>query len=143
MKYDLSKQFDKKRAEEKFRFYLEKGNKIELKILREKRTLKQNSYLHGVVIPIYAIEVGNCTIEEAKTDLKREFGLIYEKNGKKYLRSTANLDTIETVNFIEFIRNQAGLQGCHIPSPEEYKQNQFDIDKEIELNREFIGYSKE
>ena len=131
-KYDLSKSFDINRAKEKFNFYLEKGKKIELKIVREKRTIKQNNYCH-VVISLFACEFG-WTVEEAKTYLKREFGLVYEKNGSKFLRSTTELNTVEMVEFIEKIRLRASENGCYIPDPESYKQNQFEIDKYLEAN---------
>jgi hypothetical protein len=133
MKLDLSIQYDKSKAQHYFNQLLEKGAKIELKELKPKRTIQQNKYLH-VCITIFANETGY-TIEEAKTLLKRTFGrfMLYEKKGDKYLRSTADLDTREESEFIDFIRTFASQEaGIYIPTSEEYLRDQFAIDKSIE-----------
>ena len=136
MKLDLSKQIDLNKAKTRFEQLVEKGAKIELKEIRPTRSLPQNSYLH-VCLSLYGIHFGY-TLNEAKTDLKRNYGLVYEKCGKKYLRSTANLDSKELTEFIEYIREVAGQNGCYIPTSEEYLQNKFAIDREIEQNKNYL-----
>lgn len=136
MKLDLSKQIDLNKAKTRFEQLVEKGAKIELKEIRPTRSLPQNSYLH-VCLSLYGIHFGY-TLNEAKTDLKRNYGLVYEKGGKKYLRSTANLDSKELTQFIEYIRDVAGQNGCYIPTSEEYLQNKFAIDREIEQNKNYL-----
>jgi hypothetical protein len=137
MKYDLEKDIEVKRLKRRLEFLLEKGSKVELKEIRKVRTLSQNAYLH-VVITLYGIEYGY-TIEEAKTLLKRtcEF-MTYEKNGNRFLKSTRGMDTKEMTEFIEWIRNFASKQGCYIPSSQEYLENKFLIDQEIENYKQFI-----
>ena len=120
----------------RFEQLAEKGAKIELKEIRPTRSLPQNAYLH-VCLSLYGIHFGY-TLNEAKTDLKRNYGLVYEKSGKKYLRSTSNLDSKELTEFIEYIRDVAGQNGCYIPTSEEYLQNKFSIDKEIEQNKNYL-----
>jgi len=136
MKLDLSKQIDLNKAITRFEQLAEKGAKIELKEIRPTRSLPQNAYLH-VCLSLYGIHFGY-TLNESKTDLKRNYGLVYEKDGKKYLRSTANLDSKELTEFIEYIRDVAGQNGCFIPDAESYLQNKFAIDREIEQNKNYL-----
>lgn len=113
------------------------GKKVELKEIKKKRTISQNAYLH-VCITLYAINYG-LTLEEAKTDLKRACHfMIYEKNGNKYLKRTRDFDTKQLTDFIDWIRSYAGKEGLYIPTSEEYLINKFQIDKEIDANKEFL-----
>lgn len=136
MKYDLSSIKDMTLFKRRVMELTSSQKKVELKELREVRTLKQNSYLH-VVLNLYAINFGH-TLNEAKTDLKRDYGLIYEKNWKKYLISTTILDTKELTEFIEYIRTRAAKENCYIPTAEEYLTNKFNIDREIDKHKEFL-----
>ena len=137
MLLDLSKEYDVKKFLIYFTKLKEKGEKVELKKISNSRTIKQNSYLH-VVLTLYAINYGD-TLREVKTDLKRGFGLFYQKKGTKYLRSTADLDTKETTEFIDWIRTKASKEGgFYIPTSEEYLANRFEIDKEINSNKQYI-----
>mgnify|MGYP000025697155 CR=1 FL=1 len=136
MKYNLKEQRELNKAMDRFEALAEKGAKIELKEIRPTRSLPQNAYLH-VCLSLYGIHFGY-TLNEAKTDLKRNYGLVYEKNGKKYLKSTSTMDSKELTEFIEYIRDVAGQNGCWIPTAEEYLQNKFSIDKEIENNKIYL-----
>jgi hypothetical protein len=142
MKYDLTNSIDANSAQLYLNKLIEEGAKIELKKIRGKRTLKQNSYFH-VVITIFAMELGY-TIEEAKTMLKRMYSnsepsMVYQKKGYKFLRSTTTMDTKELTNFIEWIRNYAAIDaGIYIPTSEEYLINQYNIDKQIEQNKQYL-----
>lgn len=137
MKFDTSKPFDKNKAETRFKVLLEKGAKIELSEIKTKRSLSQNSYLH-VVISLCAIEFGN-NLDEMKTDLKRacEF-MRYEKNGKSYLKRTRDMDSKELTEFIEWIIDFAGKEGLYIPSSDDYLMHRFEIDREIERNKQYL-----
>ena len=137
MKYDLSNSKDLADFRNKETYYREQGKKVELKIVRETRTLKQNAYLH-VCITLFAIEFGY-TIEESKTHLKRNCHFMrYDKNGETYLKRTRDMNTEELTKFIEWLRNYSAEQGCVIPSAEEYKENQFNIDREISKFKEYL-----
>ncbi len=137
MKYDLSNSKDLSDFRNKETYYREQGKKVELKIVRETRTLKQNAYLH-VCITLFAIEFGY-TIEESKTHLKRNCHFMrYDKNGETYLKRTRDMNTEELTKFIEWLRNYSSEQGCIIPSAEEYKENQFNIDREISKFKEYL-----
>jgi len=133
MKLDLSLEFD----QNKFKTYSEKlisdGSKCELKVIRHKRSIPQNAYFH-VVVSCFCVETGY-TIQEAKTLLKRQFGrfMIYEKEGTRFLISTVELDTLQMTEFIEWIRNVACFEtlGLYVPTSEEYIENQFIINQQI------------
>lgn len=137
MIYDPTDSFELKKAETHFKKLCESKEVFEMKTPRKVRSLSQNSYLH-VCITLYAIEFG-LTIEEAKTDLKRacQF-MVYEKKGTKYLKQTRGMDSKELTDFIDWIRNYSAKEGCYIPSSEEYLQNKFNIDKDIERNKEYL-----
>ena len=111
---------------------------IEIKVKQKKRTIKQNAYLH-IIIQIVAIAMG-LTVEETKTHLKRRCDMmVYEKNGEKFLRSSADLDTKEMTQWVEWIRNYSSYTvGCYVPTPEEYLINQFKIQQEIDKYREYL-----
>lgn len=137
MKLNLSNTIDLNKFEIRSAALIEKGAKVELREIRPTRSLSQNNYLH-VVITLYAMAYG-CTLNEAKTDLKREHGLFYSKNGNKYLISSADLDTKQMTTFIEWIRNKASRDlNEYIPSSEEYLINKFNIDKDIERNKQYL-----
>ena len=111
--------------------------KVELKRILPNRSISLNSYLH-VCISLFSIEFGY-TLEESKTLLKRKCSfMIYEKNGLKFLKKTSTLNNKECSEFVEFIRNYAAQQNLYIPDADEYKTNKFNIDKEINKNKEYL-----
>ncbi len=146
MKYDGNIDIDQKKA----RTYLEKlisdGSKFEIVKKNKQRTIKQNAYMH-VCITLYAIEFG-LSMNEAKTDLKRDcihhdFTRYTKKDkitGKEklYLTSTIDYTTDQAGRFIDWLRNYAGKNGCYIPTSQEYLENKWSIDKEIDRNKEFL-----
>lgn len=137
MKLNLKEEIDQSKAVTYLTKLLEGEKLIELKEIRKVRTLRQNAYLH-VIITLYAIEFGS-TLEEAKTDLKRECSFMrYENNGRHYLKSTAKLDTKELTEFIEWLRNYSSLNGCYLPTSEEYLEQKFNIDRSIEYNNQYL-----
>lgn len=138
MFYDLKKQYGINKAKAKLDSLIEKRKVIELKEKRKKRTISQNAYMH-VLFNLFGIETGY-TASEAKTVLKRECKnlMVYEKEGEKFLRGTSDLSKDECQVFIDWVINYAGIQGIHLPSSEEYLENQHEIEIQIDLNR---GYN--
>jgi len=137
MIYDLSKNIDIERATAKFNFILKNGNKIEIKQVRNKRTIKQNAYLH-VLFALFGIEVG-LNIDESKTYIKRELKFFYVKKGMIFLKKTSESDTKEIADFIERFRNLASKQGIYLPTADEYKYNYQYFDNLIYENRNYIS----
>lgn len=137
MKLDLSKQYDINKANVHFNMLLKKGKKIELKEIRKTRSIKHNAYLH-VCIQLFSIHFGY-TLEESKTHLKRTCDFMrYEKEGEIFLKQTSKMDSKELSEFVEWIRNYSADNGCYIPTSEEYLSDKFNIDKEINSNKEFL-----
>ena len=128
---------DVKRAETHFKKLVNGNTPFELKKLIKKRSLSINAYLH-VCITLYAIHFGY-TLDEAKTLLKRLCPfMIYEKNGKKFLKQTSKMNNLECSEFVEWIRNHSAQEGCYIVDAEEYKLNKFSIDKEIDKHKTYL-----
>ena len=137
MQLDLTNNIEVKKAENYLSKLIEGKSKIELKKINAKRTLKLNAYLH-VCITLYAIHFGY-SLYEAKTFLKRECGfMMYEKKGVKYLMQTSKLDSLECSKFVEWIRNFSSQNGCYIPDADEYKNNSYEIDKEINNHKQYL-----
>lgn len=137
MIYDLNIEQDKKQAMLKFEAFSDKGVVIELKEKMKNRTLSQNAYLH-VLFGLYGCAFGY-TLRESKTFLKRECPFMrYKKNTDVFLRSTASLDKIEMIEFIDWIRTYASLHEYYLPTADEYLENQTYIDKELAKNKEFL-----
>ena len=137
MLLDLAIPEDLKKAELYFKTMVISKFKIELKRILPNRSISLNSYLH-VCISLFSIEFGY-NLEESKTLLKRKCSfMIYEKNGLKFLKKTRELNNQECSEFVEFIRNYAAQHDLYIPTSEEYKTNKFNIDKEINKNKEYL-----
>jgi hypothetical protein len=137
MIYDTSYPEEKKRAEVRFESLLSKGKKFELKEIKAKRSLSQNSYLH-VLFSLYGIENGYNLIE-SKSLVKRSCPwMIYETKGVKFVRETSKLDKDEMTKFIEWFRNWSGQQGCYLPNAEEYTNSRSYYDGEIDRCETFL-----
>ena len=137
MKYDLSKTLDINKMFAKIDSMIARGVIVELTEKKPVRTLSQNSYLH-VCITLFAIEFGY-NLKDAKQHLKRKCSFMHEGEGEGVrTKLTRSLNTKELTDFIEWIRNYSSMQGCYIPTPEEYIQNRFEIDREIDRNKEYL-----
>ena len=137
MKYDLSIQHDISKFKAKVDKLIADKKKVELKAIRQVRTVQQNKYLH-VLFTLYGIEVG-LTIEESKTLVKRTCPfMVYEKNNIKFLKRTSQLNTEEMTKFIEWFRTWSSQQGIYLPNAEEYIMQKLFIDNEIERHQEFL-----
>ena len=137
MIYDTSKQIDRNSLFNRLDALLKRECVIELKETKKNRTTSQNAYLH-VCITLFAIEFGY-DIENAKYLLKSNCHFMHEfKDDFKVVKQTRKMDTKQLTEFIDWIRTYAGMQGCYIPTPQEYIENRFEIDKSIELHKEYL-----
>jgi len=137
MRYNLASNIEVNKALAKLNYCIENERVIELKEVRRRRTIKQNSYIH-VLFTLFGIEYGY-TLEESKTLLKRLCPfMVYVKNGEKFLRSTRDMNTKELTDFIDWVREYAGQNGLYLPTPEEYLINQNEINRDIEINKKFM-----
>jgi hypothetical protein len=137
MKYDLSQEMDIVAFKTRLEYLLNKRLKVELKQIRQSRSIKHNAYLH-VCITLFAIEFGY-TLVESKTLLKRECSfMIYEKSSNVFLKQTSKMNSKELTDFIDWIRIYASRQGLYIPTSKEYLENKFNIDRQIDSNRTYF-----
>lgn len=137
MIYDLSNSIDLEKFKIKSTFLIGNNKRVEVKEVRQKRSLSHNAYLH-VCVSLFAIEFGY-TLDEAKTLLKRNCEFMrYSKNEMQFLKKTSLMDSKELTEFIEWIRNYSGLQGLYIPTSEEYLTNRFEIDKNISNHKTYL-----
>ena len=137
MLLDLSLQFDREKFEKRTVKLLEKKAKVEITEKRELRSIIHNAYCH-VCISLFCIHIGY-TMDEGKTHLKRKCEFMrYEKDGELFLRRSSSLDSKEMANWIEWIRNYAGMKGIEIPSPDEYRRNWVEYEKQIEACKPYL-----
>jgi len=132
MKFNLDIEYDQKRAQQMINTAIEKGEWLEIKKITRSRTTSQNKYLH--VCLVYFCKETGYTVDEAKILLKRQLDwMIYKKGESIFLRSTAELSKDEMIQFIEYIRQVCTDQlGIYVPTSEEYLQNQFEIERELQ-----------
>lgn len=134
MIYDLKLAIDRQHAEKRFVQLMKECTKIEL-TKKVKRSLDQNSYLH-VIIGVFASETGYTRVE-AKQIYKECTPQVYEyeKEGKKFIRSSADITTSEmsiTINrFRDYSSSEAGV---YLPSADE-KQFLEECEREIQRNK--------
>jgi len=113
------------------------GKRVEITRKAEQRSLPQNSYLH-LLLQYYGTEVGY-TLDEAKTLYKRLNAnlYVYEKNGQKFLKSSADLsveDMAITVDkFIEYAESNG------IPMPRADNQDFLDLaTNSVEAHKKYL-----
>ena len=86
-----------------------------LRRYRRRRSMPQNAWYWGCVIPVLAEHCGY-DAEEMHEALKWRF-LKKHEGPLPTVRSTADLDTAEFSEYIEQVRRLAAEIGCAIPSP--------------------------
>lgn len=137
MIYDTNHELHRNRFFTHLDALLSKKCIIELKEKKKARTISQNAYLH-VCITLFAIETGN-HLEDMKYLLKKSCPFMHRFDGENFkTKRTRDLDTKQMTDFIEWIRTFASMQGCYIPTAEEYKLNSFAIDSEINKFKEYL-----
>jgi hypothetical protein len=91
-----------------------------VEVLRSKKTrsLNQNKYYWGVVVKILSMHTGY-TSDETHQELARMF-LSYQNGKKRFVKSTAKLNTFEFEQYTEKCRQWAWQEmNVHIPLPNE------------------------
>ena len=120
-RYDTSKPLEAKQAKARLSYLISKGARVELTEKRKQRTYSQNNYLH-LILTAWGGELGY-DLDEMKQLLKRDLMpsvFKYERNGRTFYRSTADLNTKEGTRVIDKIRATAlESTGYYIPTPNE------------------------
>jgi hypothetical protein len=97
------------------------GHRVEAIVRRRRsqRSTQQNRYYWGVVIRLFAAELGY-TPDEMHEALKQQFLRIADKGPLPTVRSTADLDTAEYERYLDDCRMlAASVCGLVIPLPNE------------------------
>jgi len=94
------------------------GQRFTIKFDQKPRSLRQNAFYHGVVVPLIAEHTGYST-QEAHDALRYEF--LREGDGHLVkVRSTADLSTAEFEDYVERVRVFAAQEmGIVVPLPNE------------------------
>jgi hypothetical protein len=146
MIFDVSNELNRKKAIERFKYFLDKKKTFELTEKRPLRTLSQNNYLH-LILAWYALEYGE-TLKHTKEELfKKQLSpdifktdFINKKTGecRDEWKSSANIDTKQMTTAINRFRNYASKEaGIYLPSPEDKMELQ-EIKNQIENNAEYL-----
>lgn len=141
MKYDLSNSIQLNKAKEVFNQLIDTKSVIELKRTPKTHTVSQINYVH-VLFNLFGCHFGY-TKEESKTHLKRNCPfMIYEKTvadkTEKFLLSLSGVDDVLMSKFIEWVRTYSAMNGCYLPSSEEYLAEKIFFDNQIEHHSEFL-----
>ena len=137
MLLDLNIEFDREKFQNRSKKLLDKKAKIELTEKRELRSIVHNAYCH-VCISLFCIHIGY-TLNEGKTHLKRKCEFMkYEKDGELFLKKSSKLNSKEMTDWIDWIRNYAGMKDIFIPSPDDYRRNWVEYEKEIEVCKPYL-----
>lgn len=118
MRYDLSKTEELQQALDYLGKLSGREAIVNITKVNPPRSGQQNKYFHSI-LGIFGIETG-FTAEEAKTIFKRNVNpdiFVYERNDIKFLKSSADLTTVEMTKAIDRFREYAGEQGIEIPLP--------------------------
>ena len=106
------------------------GAKVNITKVPEKRTIKQNSYVHKL-FTLAGSHFGYTT-DEMKVLVKRILGYTYTKHGDEFYSKTSCMDTKELTQFIDQFRNWSSAQGCYLPTSSEFGDNYAYYAREIE-----------
>jgi len=136
MIYNSKDSFERKKMFNRLRQLIKNNDLIDLKKVAQKRTIKQNSYLHKL-FSLFGIEFGY-TLSEAKQLIKIELGYTYSKGKNLFFAETSKMDTKQLTQFIDLFRNFAASQGCYLPSPDEYSGKWAYFENEIETNNQYL-----
>lgn len=137
MNYNLA---DQKQAEEAFAYLTQlvgKSSLVKITKVSPARSLKQNSYLH-LIIGCFAQHFG-WTVQEAKIEYKRISPEIYtyDRNGHKFLRSSADLTVEEMTLTIDKFRSISKTMGCPLPTATDLGWLR-EIENEIERSKYYL-----
>lgn len=145
MWYDGNNELQAVQARMRLEKLIKDGKVFELTEKKPKRSLLQNAYLH-VLLGYFASQTGN-TLEWVKKEYYKKLvnptTFIRTKEDRfmgvvKYLRSSADLDSVELTTTIERFRNwSASEAGIYLPAPDEERLLQL-AQIEIEKNKEYL-----
>ncbi len=143
MTYELTNEIEIAQAETRFKYLIKKGKKIELKEIKHKRSISQNSYLH-LILSAFGLEFGYNTQEVKQYIFKEIVNPEIFNNGEKHgivkiqsWRSTAELDTLELTTAISRFLDYSANNGYLLPDPSNLSHIQ-QLENEINNAKQWI-----
>lgn len=118
MRYNLTINTELTEAQDFLNSSAAREKTIEMKVVRAKRSLKSNAYLH-LLLQICGSEWGY-NLPEMKTLYKRDIApsiYVYFKNDMPFIRSSADLNNKEMSDSIELLKKYAAEQDLVLPEP--------------------------
>ena len=143
MLYDLSQELDRKRAQQRYDYLLQKGKVIEL-TEHVARTSSQNAYLH-VLLGVLAMEFGE-TVDYVKENYYKALvnpAIYVQKKTDRFLgetvtlRSSRDLTKEEMTESIDRLKVWAAEQGIYLPDAED-KALIARIEAEMKRNAKYL-----
>jgi hypothetical protein len=116
MRYNLSNTKELDEAIDFIKASALREKTIDLKVVRQNRSLKSNAYCH-LLLGICGMEWGY-SLPEMKTVWKRDIAasvFVYFKNDQPFVKSSAGLDTKEMTNAIDLLKKYAAEQDLVLP----------------------------
>lgn len=135
MNYNLADKTELKAARNRVSYLARKGQRVRITKVMEGRSLAQNNYLH-LILAAFAANFG-WRLDEAKTVYKRDVNpdlYVYEKNGSKFLESSANLNKEQMAQSIDRFLEFSKEQGYPLPLATD-QEWLLQIENEIERSR--------
>jgi len=127
MKYDLSKPYQQKKAQEYLDRLIDTESKASLTKIHPRRTTDQNSYMH-VLFKLWGDEYGYF-MDESKVEIKYALGYyVQKKGGAIHYHKTSTMDTKELTIFIDLFRDWSNVNGLYLPTSKEYLQEKLYFD---------------
>ena len=119
---DMGSDYNRARFRMWLKRYIGKQVAIEIYPVRGTRSLKQNAYYWGAIVPNFAKHY-NLSIDDAHELLKKEFNYKLVRYGEEYVqipRSTATLKVGEFVEYVMRIKQYCDENGIYIPTDDDY-----------------------
>jgi hypothetical protein len=132
MRYVLKGELQIQAARQRLERLIDKGATVDLVEKQKPRTNPQNAWYWYCICSL-GLEMGY-TKDEMHIAAKRELKFWYEKDGQRFLRSTASLAVAEMSDYIERLRSWAEALGYPLPSADQYHAHRQDLDEYIDAN---------
>lgn len=133
----MSDPIQNKAARNRLYYLAKKRRVVEIKEVRFKRTLPQNSYLH-LIISAFGVHFGY-TLEEAKLLYKQvnKDLYYYRKKNRTFIRSSADLNKSEMAKSIDRFMQKSAESGYPLPLATD-QDWLMSIENEIERSSKYL-----
>lgn len=137
MKYNLEKPIEVEQARQYLERLVKQRKWVEVKRLSPNRSLNQNNYLH-LLLGAFGAHFGY-NLEEAKTIYKELNKDVYhyEKKGRTFVRSSANLTMEEMAKTIDVLHKWSKKAGYPLPLATDTEWL-MQIENEIERSKHYL-----